>query len=82
MKYPEIKKYFPDDMNEYVKAFVGGKEINDDADITPRLFVLLGKLPIYMKDNEWYPHHIKSWMKFKDNPNIHFVFFEDLKLVS
>lgn len=62
MKYPEIKKYFPDDMNEYVKAFVGGK------------------LPIYMKDNEWYPHHIKSWMKFKDNPNIHFVFFEDLKL--
>jgi len=37
-----------------------------------------GKLPVYTKEGEWYPHHIRSWMKYKDHPNFHYVFYEDL----
>lgn len=61
MKHPEIKKFFPDDMDAYVKAFVEGK------------------LPVFMKEGEWYPHHILSWWKYKNNPNVHFVFYENMK---
>jgi len=38
-----------------------------------------GKVPMFMKEGEWYPHHIRSWMKYKDHPNVHFVFYEDMK---
>ena len=37
---------------------------------------------MFMKEGEWYPHHIRSWMKYKDHPNVHFVFYEDMKQVS
>lgn len=38
-----------------------------------------GKLPDGMKDGEWYPHHIKQWMKHKDDESFLFLCYEDMK---
>ena len=35
-----------------------------------------------MKIGGWYPHHIRSWMKYKGNEKFHFVFYEDMKKVN
>jgi len=37
-----------------------------------------GKHPLAMQEGEWYPHHIASWMKYKDQDFFHYVFYEDI----
>jgi len=41
--------------------------------------LVAGKMPMQMKAGEWYPHHIRSWMKYRNHHNFHFVFFEEMK---
>lgn len=38
-----------------------------------------GKMPMQMKYGEWYPQHIKRWMELKNQPNFHFVYYEQMK---
>lgn len=38
-----------------------------------------GNMPMQMKYGEWYPQHIRSWMKYKNNKNFHYLFYEDMK---
>jgi len=38
-----------------------------------------GEMPMQMKMGEWYPHHIRSWLKYKDLPGVHFMSFEKMK---
>ena len=35
-----------------------------------------------MKQGEWLPHHIKNWMKYKDDEAFLFLRYEDMKRVS
>nr|XP_039252799.1 amine sulfotransferase-like [Styela clava] len=37
-----------------------------------------GKMPTELRQGEWYPDHIKSWCKHKDDENVMFVSYEDL----
>lgn len=50
------------------------KDWNEFVDV-----VASGKMPMQMKYGEWYPHHIRSWMKLKGQPNFHFVYYEKMK---
>ena len=50
-----------------------------------KLIVLLrftGQHPLAMQEGEWYPHHIASWMKYKDEDFFHYVFYEDIIQVN
>lgn len=38
-----------------------------------------GETLIPTRLGEWYPHHIRSYYKYKDHPNVYFVKYEDLK---
>nr|XP_039271537.1 sulfotransferase 6B1-like [Styela clava] len=38
-----------------------------------------GKQITFMKDGEWYPDHILGWYKHKDEDNVMFIYYEDLK---
>ena len=40
-----------------------------------------GEMPMQMKMGEWYPHHIRSWLKYKNLPGVHFMSFEKMKQV-
>lgn len=42
-------------------------------------YFMQGKLPMGSKPNEWYPHHIKQWIKYKNDESFLFIRFEDLK---
>ena len=46
------------------------------------LLYFTGKHPLAMQEGEWYPHHIASWMKYKDQDFFHYVFYEDIIEVS
>jgi len=54
------------------------------AEIYPKDFnkflttLVQGKHPLCLRDGEWYPHHIQSWMKYKDEDFFHYVFYEDI----
>lgn len=37
-----------------------------------------GKMPTEQLDGEWYPDHVLSWYKHKDDENVKFVCYEDL----
>lgn len=41
--------------------------------------LISGQMPVYGKKGEWYIHHIRDWMAFRDHPNFLPVFYEDLK---
>ncbi|XP_076813617.1 sulfotransferase 1C2-like [Clavelina lepadiformis] len=38
-----------------------------------------GKQPMSDKEGEWYPDHILSWYPYRDQENVLFVMYEDLK---
>merc|ERR1712136_405734 len=38
-----------------------------------------GEIPMAMKSGEWYPHHIKSWIKYREEKTFLFIQFEELK---
>ena len=33
------------------------------------------------KPGDWYPDHILSWYQYRDNKNVYFIFYEDMKKV-
>jgi len=41
--------------------------------------LMQGDLPLAMKKGEWYPHHIKSWLKYKGEKSFLFIHFEEIK---
>lgn len=59
-------------------------EVGSMVDYYPKDFnqfiatLIQGKHPLCLKDGEWYPHHIQSWMKYKDDDFFHYVFYEDI----
>lgn len=78
----------PKDMIVSMKKFFEGMAWFDSPEFKPLFkpewkdFVQLlvdGKVPLQMKEGEWYPYHIRSWMQHKGEPNFHFVFYEDMK---
>jgi len=38
-----------------------------------------GKIPLAMKTGDWYPQHIKSWLKYKNEKSFLFIQFEEIK---
>ncbi|XP_076813618.1 sulfotransferase 1C3-like [Clavelina lepadiformis] len=42
-------------------------------------FFINGKQPNYARKNEWYPDHILSWYAYRNEKNVLFVMYEDLK---
>lgn len=38
-----------------------------------------GKMPLGMREGEWYPDHILSWVEHKDDKNVMFFYYEDMK---
>jgi len=51
----------------------------DDFDEFAEAF-MHGKIPLVgLKEGEWYPHHIRYWMKYKDDESFLFIRYEDLK---
>ncbi|XP_076821596.1 amine sulfotransferase-like [Clavelina lepadiformis] len=41
--------------------------------------VVAGDFPMNMKPGQWYPDHILGWYKHRDNKNVHFACFEEMK---
>lgn len=39
-------------------------------------------MPLGMKETEWYPDHILSWLPYRDDETVLFVHYEDMKKVS
>lgn len=40
---------------------------------------IAGKMPIGMKDGEWYLDHILGWLEHRDDKNVMFFYYEDMK---
>nr|XP_039273474.1 cytosolic sulfotransferase 3-like [Styela clava] len=40
---------------------------------------IAGKMPIGMRDGEWYLDHILGWLQHRDDKNVMFFYYEDMK---
>ena len=52
--------------------------------LTPTLLngLHVGDFWMNMQAGKWYPDHILSWYPYRDNKNVYFICFEDMKSVS
>lgn len=41
--------------------------------------LMKGDIPMALKAGEWYPHHIKSWIKYRGDKSFLFIQFEEIK---
>jgi len=45
-------------------------------------FLHTGDFAASDKPGDWYPDHILSWYKHRDNKNVYFLYYEDMKKVK
>ncbi|XP_076811758.1 sulfotransferase 1C2-like [Clavelina lepadiformis] len=38
-----------------------------------------GKQPVHLKEGEWYPDHILSWYPYRNDDNVLFLMYEEIK---
>ncbi|CAK8681095.1 unnamed protein product [Clavelina lepadiformis] len=38
-----------------------------------------GKQPVHLKEGEWYPDHILSWYPYRNDDNVLFLMYEEMK---